>query len=70
MSLRSTIVCQFGKPSGLLGKLAGFIMSHRQSNIERIEWAISLLDHNINIRLVLENLMLDLPRMEIARSDR
>ena len=38
------IVSQFGKPRGLLGKIAGLIMSKRGSNIERNIWAISLLD--------------------------
>ena len=37
------IVAQFGKPTGLLGKFAGFIMSKRGSNLERNMWAISLL---------------------------
>jgi ubiquinone/menaquinone biosynthesis C-methylase UbiE len=38
------VVAQFGKPSGLLGKIAGFIMSKRGSNLERNIWGISLLD--------------------------
>ncbi len=38
------IVAQFGKPRGLLGKIAGFIMSKRGSNLERNMWAISLLN--------------------------
>lgn len=44
MSLWEKIAEQFGKPSGLLGSIAGFIMSKRGSNIERIEWGISLLN--------------------------
>ena len=44
MGLRERIVCQFGNPSGALGKVAGFIMSHRSSNLERISWAVSLLN--------------------------
>jgi SAM-dependent methyltransferase len=44
MGLRERLVCQFGDPSGALGKAAGFIMSHRTSNLERIAWAISLLN--------------------------
>ena len=35
---------QFGKPSGILGGVAGFIMSHRSSNIQRNKWGISLLN--------------------------
>ena len=38
------IVAQFGKPTGLLGKFAGLIMSKRGSNLERNMWAISLLE--------------------------
>jgi SAM-dependent methyltransferase len=44
MSLWETVAAQFGKPSGFLGVLAGFIMANRSSNKERIEWGISLLD--------------------------
>ena len=44
MGLRKNVSCQFGKPKGVLGHLAGFIMANRKSNIERIDWAIELLD--------------------------
>jgi len=44
MSLWIKIAKQFGKPSGLLGSLAGYIMANRSSNIERNEWGISLLN--------------------------
>jgi ubiquinone/menaquinone biosynthesis C-methylase UbiE len=44
MSLWEKIAEQFGKPSGLLGSIAGFIMARRSSNIERTEWGISLLN--------------------------
>jgi ubiquinone/menaquinone biosynthesis C-methylase UbiE len=44
MSLWGKIAKQFGKPSGSLGNIAGFIMARRSSNIERNEWGISLLD--------------------------
>jgi len=40
MSLWSHISSQFGRPSGLLGHLAGFIMSRRQSNVQRNAHAI------------------------------
>ena len=43
MGLRESISLQFGKPRGSLGRLAGFIMSTRSSNRERIAWAVSLL---------------------------
>lgn len=35
MSLRQTLVRQFKKPQGLLGSLAGWVMTHRPSNRER-----------------------------------
>lgn len=44
MGLREKFVRQFGDPSGTLGKVVGFIMSHRPSNLERISWAVSLLN--------------------------
>ena len=44
MSLWEKIAEQFGKPSGFLGSIAGFIMAKRSSNIERNEWGISLLN--------------------------
>jgi trans-aconitate methyltransferase len=44
MSLWSKIAAQFGKPTGLLGNLAGFIMASRSSNVERCNWAVSLLN--------------------------
>lgn len=43
MSLRSKIVAQFRKPSGFLGALAGWIMAHRPSNIQRNAWTVDLL---------------------------
>jgi ubiquinone/menaquinone biosynthesis C-methylase UbiE len=44
MSLWRRIVPHFARPKGRLGSLAGFIMAHRHSNIERSDWAVSLLD--------------------------
>ena len=46
MNLWVKISSQFGKPTGFLGSIAGFIMSHRKSNIERNEWAVELLKPN------------------------
>ena len=43
MSLWQEISSQFGKPSGAFGRIAGFIMTNRTSNVERNEWGISLL---------------------------
>ena len=44
MSLKQTLIQQFKKPSGLLGRLAGCIMANRASNIERNHWTIDLLN--------------------------
>jgi ubiquinone/menaquinone biosynthesis C-methylase UbiE len=41
--IRRILRTQFGRPTGLLGKAAGVIMAHRQSNIDRIHWTLSLL---------------------------
>ncbi|NJK48670.1 class I SAM-dependent methyltransferase [Candidatus Gracilibacteria bacterium] len=44
MSLVEKIVEQFACPTGFWGNIVGFIMAHRSSNLERNEWAISLLN--------------------------
>jgi cyclopropane fatty-acyl-phospholipid synthase-like methyltransferase len=44
MSLVEKVVAQFARPTGLFGNIAGFIMAHRTSNLERNEWAIFLLN--------------------------
>jgi ubiquinone/menaquinone biosynthesis C-methylase UbiE len=38
------IRAQFGRPTGLPGRIAGGIMAHRASNRRRNAWAVSLLD--------------------------
>lgn len=43
MSFKQNIVAQFKQPHGFLGRLAGFIMANRPSNIERNEWTLDLL---------------------------
>ncbi len=53
MSIQETIVGQFGKPHGLLGRLAGHIMSNRPSNLERNAWTIEQL-HLGEVARVLE----------------
>jgi ubiquinone/menaquinone biosynthesis C-methylase UbiE len=35
---------QFGRPTGLPGRMAGWLMAHRSSNRRRNAWAVSLLD--------------------------
>jgi ubiquinone/menaquinone biosynthesis C-methylase UbiE len=48
MSLRQrvirTVVGQFGRPHGVGGHLAGWVMAHRSSNRERNRWVVSLLN--------------------------
>ncbi|MBF2004035.1 class I SAM-dependent methyltransferase [Chlorogloeopsis fritschii PCC 9212] len=44
MSLVEKVVAQFAHPTGFWGNITGFIMAHRPSNLERNEWAISLLN--------------------------
>lgn len=41
--MRRVIVEQFKHPHGVLGRLAGWIMSHRESNRLRNEWVVSVL---------------------------
>lgn len=43
MSLQQALVAQFHRPSGLLGRLAGWIMAHRNSNLARNRWTVALL---------------------------
>jgi len=44
MSFTTYLYKQFARPQGLLGYVADYMMAHRPSNIERNEWALSLLD--------------------------
>lgn len=41
--MRALIVGQFKRPRGVLGRLAGFVMAHRDSNRARNEWVVSRL---------------------------
>lgn len=43
MSLVTYLYSQFGRPRGVLGWIAGYIMARRPSNLERNDWALSLL---------------------------
>ena len=43
MALRETIVGQFKRPHGMLGRLAGWIMASRPSNIRRNLWTVEML---------------------------
>ncbi len=54
MKIWKYVASQFGQPAGLFGRLAGFIMAKRPSNIERSDWGIELLrirptDHILEI---------------------
>jgi ubiquinone/menaquinone biosynthesis C-methylase UbiE len=43
-SLRRRLFTQFGNPHGVLGRVVGWSMGRRSSNVQRSRWAISLLD--------------------------
>jgi len=43
MSVLSHIYSQFGRPRGAIGYVADYVMAHRSSNLERNDWALSLL---------------------------
>ena len=44
MTLRQRMISQFGRPRGVGGRLAGWVMAHRGSNRRRNVWVVSLLD--------------------------
>jgi ubiquinone/menaquinone biosynthesis C-methylase UbiE len=44
MSIVATVYRQFHKPAGFLGRVAGWIMANRPSNIERNRWTVDLLN--------------------------
>src|SRR5688500_7109770 len=46
------LVRQFHQPTGLGGRLAGRVMGHRPSNVERNRWAVELLDVQPNERVL------------------
>lgn len=43
-SIRRFLRQQFGQPTGLVGSIAGKIMAHRSSNLDRGRWVVSLLE--------------------------
>ncbi len=47
MTIRSYVVGQFKKPDGFIGRLAGWIMANRRSNIERNAATIIALDLDV-----------------------
>lgn len=52
MSIFRYVYGQFGRPRGLLGYAAGYIMAHRPSNLERNDWALSLLEIKSSDRIL------------------
>ncbi|MCP4183740.1 MAG: class I SAM-dependent methyltransferase [Hyphomicrobiales bacterium] len=44
MPIKSIIIQQFKKPTGMLGYFAGKIMANRRSNITRNQWTVDLLE--------------------------
>lgn len=42
--VKLAIVRQFGHPRGAAGNIAGWVMAHRSSNVERNRWIVSVLD--------------------------
>jgi SAM-dependent methyltransferase len=50
--LITRVRAQFGRPTGLPGRMAGWVMAHRSSNRRRNAWAVSLLDVQRNDRVL------------------
>jgi ubiquinone/menaquinone biosynthesis C-methylase UbiE len=44
MDLLATVYRQFRKPTGALGRVAGWIMANRPSNVARSRWTVDLLE--------------------------
>lgn len=42
--MRRRLLAQFHRPTGILGAVAGFVMSHRASNVARNRWTVELLE--------------------------
>jgi SAM-dependent methyltransferase len=51
-TIRRLLRTQFGRPAGFLGSVAGSIMAHTPSNLDRIQWTISLLELKPNDRVL------------------
>jgi len=50
--LSRTVIAQFHDPTGVGGHVAGWIMSHRPSNVSRNRWAVDLLDLRPSDRVI------------------
>ncbi len=46
------VIGQFGHPRGVGGRLVGWTMARRSSNVQRSEWAVSLLDLHAGDRVL------------------
>jgi ubiquinone/menaquinone biosynthesis C-methylase UbiE len=44
MTIRQRLIRQAGRPRGIPGRLVGWLFAHRDSNVRRNRWAVSLLD--------------------------
>jgi SAM-dependent methyltransferase len=51
-ALRRISRAQFGRPTGFLGGMAGYMMAGTPSNLDRIRWTLSLLDLKPNDRVL------------------
>jgi SAM-dependent methyltransferase len=50
--LMRSLAHQFGNPTGALGRVAGWVMGRRSSNVRRSRWAVGLLDLQPGDRLL------------------
>jgi SAM-dependent methyltransferase len=46
------VISQFSHPRGVGGRLVGWTMGRRSSNVQRSEWAVSLLDLQVGDRML------------------
>jgi cyclopropane fatty-acyl-phospholipid synthase-like methyltransferase len=52
VSLRRAIISQFERPRGLLGRIVGWILSGRGSNLQRNRWTVDLLALQSGLRVL------------------
>jgi hypothetical protein len=52
MTIEAAIVSQFANPSGIFGRLVGFILANRRSNFRRGQWTVDLLDFSPRDRVL------------------
>lgn len=45
-------LAQFHRPTGVVGRVAGWVMGHRSSNVRRSRWAVGLLDVQPSDRVI------------------